>query len=503
MSRIPLIGGSYVARSKIANAQRCINYYPELNAKDAPVPMTYYQRPGFRPLGQGPALPVRGLYRASNGKGYAAIGQTIYAVTPDFILTPLGDMSAPLLGPVRMQDNGIEILIVDGSPNGYQVLLSDNTFSVINDLTGAFTGANVVDFLDTFLLWNVPGTQLFGSTLSNELTFDALYLAGKAGYPDPLISLIVNRRQVILLGTLKSEIWYNAGNFTFPFAELPGTYIEHGCVAAYSVASQDIEVYWLSQDLQGRGVVMMQRGYETKRISNHALEYAIQQMIVLNQPISNAIAYTYQQGGHVFYVLIFPSANQTWAYDASIQDPTMAWSQRCWTDANGGLNRDRSNCHAYLYDLNVVGDWQNGTLYALDQSAFVDVVQGVTYPITFIRGFPHVTSGMVAGPMGEQLAEASGKQIQYSHFALDMDCGDVALDSQGQPALVGLRWSRDRGKTFGETVLQSAGAPGLYLTQPTWGQVGVARDMVFEIIHNIAGPAALQGAWVKTTVMGN
>jgi len=52
MARLLLLGGSYVARSIIANVQKCLNLYPELNTKDAPVPVTYYQRPGFRPLAQ-------------------------------------------------------------------------------------------------------------------------------------------------------------------------------------------------------------------------------------------------------------------------------------------------------------------------------------------------------------------------------------------------------------------------------------------------------------------
>src|SRR5882672_10428812 len=135
MARIPLLGGSYVARSKIANSQRCVNYFPELNPKDSPVPVMLYQRPGFRPLGQGPALPVRGLYRASNGKGYAAIGQTVYAVTPDFTLTALGDMTSPLLGPVRMIDNGISIFVVDGSQYGYSIEMDNDAFAIIVDPT--------------------------------------------------------------------------------------------------------------------------------------------------------------------------------------------------------------------------------------------------------------------------------------------------------------------------------------------------------------------------------
>ena len=503
--RLPILGGSYVARSVIAAAQRCVNYFPEVNPKDSPVPLTLYQRPGFRPLVHtASAAPVRCLYRASNGQGFTCVGQNIYYIDVDFKLHLLGTMDVPPFtpsqSPVKMADNGTDILIVDGSSSGYSVNLQSHAFSKIVDQTGAFTGGNLVDYLDTFLIWNVPGTNLFGSTLSNVLKFDALYVAGKAGYPDPLVSLIVNKRQILLLGTLKSEIWYNAGNPLFPFAELPGTYIEHGCVAPYSVASQDVEVFWLGQDLQGIGIVFMQKGYATTRISNHALEFAIQEMIKNAQPIDSAIGYCYQQGGHVFYVLTFPHGNQTWVYDAAVEDPSIAWHQRAWTDDQGNLNRDRSNCHAFINGKNVVGDWQNGTLYELDQNYFVDTVNGIDGPISYIRSFQHVQ--MLPGPGGSPLP-SDGKLMTYSSFALDFEAGMAPLDFQGQQAKLSVRVSLDRGKTFGEAVTMNAGALGYYNAQPKFPPMGTGRDVIFEVSHNVAGPAALQGAWVDVSLGTN
>jgi hypothetical protein len=43
-------------------------------------------------------------------------------------------------------------------------------------------------------------------------------------------------REAWLIGTQTTEVWYNAGNAQFSFAELPGVFIEHGCVAPYSIA---------------------------------------------------------------------------------------------------------------------------------------------------------------------------------------------------------------------------------------------------------------------------
>jgi hypothetical protein len=159
MDRIPLIGGSYVARSIIANAQRCVNLFPESNTRDAMAPVTHYQRPGYLPLVQGPMAPVRCLYRASNGNGYAVIGSNVYYVTPNFVLTLLGQITAGLTGPCKMADNGNQILLVDGSAMGWTITLANNAFAVANDTSGLFAGANWVDVIDGFTLWNFPGTR--------------------------------------------------------------------------------------------------------------------------------------------------------------------------------------------------------------------------------------------------------------------------------------------------------------------------------------------------------
>lgn len=487
--RIPLIGGAYQSRSVIANAQRCINYFPETNPKDSPVPVTHYQRPGLRPLVvPGTPAPARGIWRASNGNGYCVIGANVYAISPTWGLTLLGAISSGRRNPCSFVDNGIDGVLVDGSPKGWTIHLADNAFAEISDPTGLFVGADRVDYIDTFILFNFPGTKNFGSTLSNVIEFDALYIAGKTNWPDNIQGLIVSRHEIILIGELKSEIWYDAGNPLFPFAELPGAYIEHGTVAKYSIASYDISSFWLGQDLQGQGVVWRHRGYQTLRISNHALEVQLRQ-IAAESTIADAIGYTYQQDGHYFYVLSLPSGDQTWVFD----DSTGEWHQRAWQDPRGMLHRDRTNCHAFINGTNVVGDWENGTLYALDPAIYSDTVDGVLAPITCIRTFPHITKAELPGG---QPTEWDGKRISYHQFLLDMECGNGPSQLDDLPAQVSLRWSDDRGRSWGNAVLQSSGRPGEFTTSPSWRGLGIARDRVFEISHSIAGSAALNGAWI-------
>lgn len=516
MSRIALSGGAYAARSTIAFAIRSVNYFPERNPEGSSTPWTYYQRPGKTPLVTGPSGgAVRCIYRASNGLGYAVIGQNVYAVSSAWALTLLGTLSTMLTTPVSMIDNGIDIVLVDNSPSWYQIVLpttasiaagTANQFSQLEDTTGLFTGATRVDTLDTFVLWNSVGTREFGSTLSNQiLPLSALYVAGKATYPDPLQTLIVNRREIYLIGQLKSEIWYNAGNAGFPFAELPGAYLEQGTVAPYSVCAQDENVFFLSQSLAGQGMVFMVKGYQSQRISNHALEFALRTIVDSGGTLTDCIGLPYQQDGHQFVEFTFPSADQTWVYDLTVGDPTQAWHQRGWTDSNGVLHREREMSIANLYGIVVCGDWSNGTIYKMNLDAYTDTltVGGTPGPVQYIKTFHLIDR---ATPLGgelplAQVVEADGRQILYHEFLADIEVGNGPQAADGSPALVGLRWSDDRGRTFGNAVMQSNGQPGEWLAQPQWSNTGTAKYRIFELFHSIAGPVALNGAWIKARIL--
>lgn len=497
MDKLSFVGGAYSARSVIASAQRCVNYYPEVNPKDSSFQLTLYQRPGLRSRAVASGRSVwRFVYQASNGIGYGVCGDGVYLIgpPPSWSLTLLGTITPGRTNPCSIIDNGIQALLVDGSASGWQWNIADGSgFQIVVDGTGTFQGATRVDTLDTFVLWapQIPEGPYWGSTLSGSLTFDPLYFASKVAYPDPLRTLVVNRRQILLLGALKSEIWYNAGNALFPFAILPGAYIEHGISAKYSVATSDISAFWLGKDLQGDGmVVFRQRGYETKIISNHAISYALRKMS-LSVGVSDAIGYTYQQDGHYFYVLHFPAGDQTWVFDDALGVPEAAWHQRAWSDANGILHRERNNCFANLYGRNVTGDWENGTLYEMDPDYYRDDMAGTPMAISFIRGFSHLLAG--ANLQG-QTVPSHGVAIHHQSFWLALECGTDPTPNPGDQ--ITLRWSDDWGRTFGNGVLQSAGELGEYVTQPQWPGTGLSKFRLYEVYHSIPGPAALNGAWV-------
>lgn len=401
MPRLALNGGAYQARSVIASAQRSLNLYaePMPQQQGEPAAFAHYPTPGLTLIGTMPDAPIRGIRQATNDSVYIAAGGGIYVmntVSP-FAVTLLGNIPTALT-PVSMQDNSETLVIVDGSTSGWQVDLASNAFSAISDPSGMFSGADRVDYLDTYLLFNKPGTPQFYSSDSLAVTFDSLYFANKSSYPDILVTLAVAKREIWLLGERTTEVWYNAGSADFPFGQIPATFVDHGCVAKYSVQVYDNSVFWLTLDRQGGPMLFQGAGYQYERVSN----YAVEQTWADYTKVSDAVAFIYLIGGHAVYVITFPTADHTWCYDVS----TKLWHEWLWVDSNGNEHRHRCLCaYPMTWGQVLAGDYQNGNIYAIDHNNFTDNGQ----PIKRQRSWPHVLN--------------DGKRVFHREFIADFETG--------------------------------------------------------------------------------
>src|ERR1700693_4309413 len=379
--------GAYQSVSIIANAQRCINLYPETAPQNTtpPTSTTHYQRPGKTLLGAPAVAGVgRGLYRASNGQLYAVVGANAYYVDSAWKFNLLGSIGTAAT-PVSFADNGQtagkSIVLVDGSSNGY-VLGFGGGFSAIADSTGLFTGTDVVQYIETFFLFNVPRTQGFIVSLADTVTFNALDVAAKSTYADDVQTIGTRQGEAWLIGSLSTEPWALSGDPVFPFQAIPSTFIPYGTAAKYSLVTVDNAIFMLSRNLQGQAIVVKSEGYKFNRISTYALEAQFQTFSTVNDCIGGS----YQINGHTFVVFHFPTADISYAYDLS----TEQWHQEAWTDGDGNLRRDRAAFYANAYEQIVGLDWENGNLYKIDPNVYTDN----TAPITYLRGFPHVMNDL-------------------------------------------------------------------------------------------------------------
>ena len=464
---IPFVGMEYTSRSLNENSQVLLNLFPELD-KTGKYPVALYGTPGLSLLGTIGSGPIRGMWTAGSFL-YVVSGTELYKVTTAYSGTLLGTVSGT--GSVSMKANVTQLIIVNGT-TGYIVTLATDTFAEITD---ADFPANpvTVDYLDGYFLVNDLNTQAFYYS-TNGLVWAALDFASAEGNPDNIVAIFVDHRDLLLFGEQTTESWYSSGVAATPFQRRDGAFMETGCGAAFSIAKLDNSVVWLGKDDKGTGMVWKAAGYTPQRISTHAVEFAIQNYAT----ISDAIGYTYQQEGHSFYVLTFPTAGKTWVYDAS----TNAWHQRgYWQQAAGTFTRHRSNCFAVFNNQLVVGDYANGKLYEFDLDTYTD--NGDI--LRRVRACQVIYD------------KNTLNRIPHGELQVDMEAGVGLITGQGSDPQAMLRWSDDGGHTWSNYHSRTIGAIGAYATRVIWRRLGLAFQRVYELSITDPVKVVILGAVLK------
>ena len=467
----PILGQSYVARSVNAADSRMVNLFPEATPQAGKTAGFLNRAPGLRLLATLGTGPIRGLWSPDPNGLYAYVisGNTFYRIDTSYNAEVYGYVSGT--GQVSMADNGTQLFIAS-NPDGYIFNMTTLIFAPITDVD--FPGAVTVGYLDGYFVFNEPNSQRVWTTvLLDGSSVDPLDFASAEGSPDGLVSLIIDHREAWLFGTNSVEVWYDAGNAGFPLTRIQGAYNEIGCVAAYSVAKLDNGVFWLGGDARGEGIVYRTNGYTGQRVSTHAIEWQIQQY----GDISDAIGYTYQQDGHAFYVLIFPSAGATWVYDVATDN----WHERAaWV--NGAYTRHRSNCQMAFNHQVIVGDYNDGRIYAFDLETYSDDDQPQRWLRSW-RALPQDQNTLV-------------RTAQHS-LQLDAETGVGLNSGQGDAPEAMLRWSDDGGHTWSNEHWSSMGAIGAYGTRTFWRRLGMTnklRDRVYEVSGTDPVKIAIVGA---------
>lgn len=524
MSEFGFVGAAYEAESIYQDAQVCLNWYPEIDPvkKDRGV-ISLYPTPGLTTLVSldNPAQ-VRGMHPLPGGTSAIVVsGNIVYMLTAPFTATRIGTLLTST-GPVSITDNGYAAYLCDGSNRYYYMLApwvgnvsisngsgGAGTQLTINSTTsgvlaigmvlsgvgitlgttvvsgsgtswvvstpsnvtsvnataaqiltqvtdGPFNGANTVDNVDNYIIYNSPNSNQWGCTNVGSTASSGLNFAATLTAPGNLVGLIANKREVYILSEYTSEIWVDVGSYPFPFQIVPGSSIQHGCAARGSISRLGESFAFLAQDTRGIATVVMMNGYSAQRISTHAVEYAIQNYSI----VSDAIAFTYQEDGHEFYVLTFPTADVTWAYDLA----TGLWAKRAWTDNQNVDHRIRANCMMNFGGKVIVGDWQNGNLYLMDKSSLTDNGQKVIRR----RRCPHLTVDL--------------KRMFHNDLQIQFQPGVGLQSGQGQNPQAMLRWSDDGGSTWSNEHWTTIGLVGQYKNRALWRRLGFARDRIYEVV---------------------
>lgn len=366
MSRFGLIGGSYTSQSRNADAEQTVNWYVESIEGQGSASAVLYPTPGLKSFVSVNETPERGEITIQ-GRTFAVIGGTFYEVLANGTTVMRGIVANDGLRSI-MTAGPTQVFFASGGI-GYVFDLVANTFTALAEST--FNGSKIsfVGYCDGFFLALYANSNEFQvSGLLDATSWDLSQVAKVSRFPDNVLAMLVDHDVVWMWGGYQSVVYYDSGNI-FPFDVIPGAFIEQGIAAPYSACKLDNSVVWLGGDPRGQGIAWRANGYTPQRISNHAVEFAWQGYIRQYGTIADAVAYSYQDQGHSFWVIYFPSANKTWVFDAA----TSLWHERgYWNLGNGTYTAHRSWGHTFNFGKHLVGDPFSGTMYDMNIALYDD-----------------------------------------------------------------------------------------------------------------------------------
>lgn len=214
------------------------------------------------------------------------------------------------------------------------------------------SGTNRFDFTDTN-----PSTGLMDNTYwsspDNPLTCEAK--------GDKLTAMLVAWQEIYAWGSQGLEIWQNDG--VTPFIPIPGAFSEGGIEAPYSIVVADNTVFALCV-INGARVVVKLSGRAPVVVSD-----PIAKILASMTTASDAIGDLISVGGLAIYLLSFPSAGQTWAYDYK-NDTWTRWGY--FIDGEHERFIGQHSCFCKAWNKHLILSRSDGKVYELRRDVFND-----------------------------------------------------------------------------------------------------------------------------------
>ncbi len=366
-----------------------------------------------------------------------------------------------------------------GTNSGDTITLTIPPFGQLTD--AGFLGATRVSFIEGYLICNQPNSRTFFTTgpTPYQMLFPGAFYALKDSSTDNIVTMEENNRELWLIGERTSEVWYGSGiSSNFYFSRIPGVGPQIGCSAVASLTRLGSVLIWLAKNEQGENIIVTTAQYNWQRVSTHAVEHAISQYPV----VSDAIGYAYEEEGHLFYMLTFPTADITWCLDYTTWTKSQGqfgWHKRLsYNSDSGTFHRHRSNCFMDFGDVRIVGDYQNGLFYDMSRSYYTD--NGSVLPA--VRRSPHVWQ------------KSSRQRVFFAQLQIEFTPGVGLQTGQGSNPQAMLRWSDDGGFTWGDERWTGIGRVGETRNRAVWYLLGYARDRVWEMRFTDPVPRDIIGA---------
>lgn len=460
MVSVPWSLQTYQHRSPNVSAVRTLNLYPEVVNNGAEEQIILIGCPGTERFGTIPntGATCRGIHTTATGRLFAVYGGVVYefgdngSVLRSFLISGLPTR-------VRMADNGAHLVIVD-RVTMYCIDLNANALVPVQ-IDSDLTNPTGIIYLGGFFYAIDDTNRVYFSDINQGPKLwnaNGFFTAERSA--DPVIAIASASGNVWLFGTRSYEVWTESGDVDLPLRRILGSTADIGCASAYSVQVIGDSCFWLGSSAVGTGQVYMTQGYQAQAVTNPAISYLITKN---GLSLRDAYSLSYQQEGHVFYVLSLVTADKTIVYDAS----NGMWHERASRDPlTNQLRRWDVTDATFAFGRVICGNLrgEDPALLTLSLDRYLEYDGRL---IVRIHQSP--------------IYNAKGTPLFHSAFEVEMETGVGLQIGQGEDPVAMLEFSDDCHIWYGE-LRASIGKIGNYSAGVRWHRLGGrARERVYRV----------------------
>jgi hypothetical protein len=483
MAKFPgFVGGSNTKQSPILDCERTVNLYVEqAQGQAAANTAGLYPTPGFRmwtAVSKTSAEVGSKAATLANGRLFWIFGAGLYEF--DLNGTPTKRNPALALAvdqnPAQIVYNGLvggQLGIAAGGTI-YSYVLATNTFAATT-LAGGFTHLAFAGGYG-FAFQSTTG-KTFVSNLNDLTTWNAGTFFQRSLFADPLQAIFADSNNLVwCLGTDSFEVRYNSGVGTQPWVPLQGLVGAYGIAAPFAFSPFGSGNGWLARNREGIGPFVVTSGSTPQPVSSYAVNTAIAGYLRSSR-IDDAEMLLYQQEGHTFANLSFPTPRATWSYDVEGQ----SWAERgTWNVRDGRYDLWAPRVHVFAFGKHLVGDRATDTVYEMDTTIATEIDGS---GIRRLRRAPGLVS--------------ERKRVAIDLFEVYLDAGLGVASGQGSDPQLMLRVSLDGGRTWANEKRAGVGRLGEYARRCFWQQLGTADQFVFEVSFTEPIPLRITDAFLN------
>lgn len=430
---IPLIGPTYTNRSLPVSAQVTRNFYVEFNSQAQEI-VSFNPFPGLKLFSTGSGI-ARGLGR---------LDDVLYSVTDTNLYSVSNLGTQTLIGTIEgtercnLEEDQVGNLITAtgvGKPYSYDGTTLTQGTDV--DLPSAHT----VTYINRRMVYDGVGGDVAFADLSDPLVVNSANVIIAESKPDDMKAVFAYKQQVYCFGSNSIQPMYNSGTGNPPYTFILNATQEVGLDAIHSISSNNKFAYFLGSDQ----IVYQLSGLAINPIGNPA----IGQEIAKYSKTDDAYGVCFTLDNQNFYLLSFPTGNQTWLFN----EEAGLWTTLAFgTDGSQHLISD----YQFIYNKHLVSDRRNGNIYELDFDTFTDNGETIQH-----RRDTIAINGKTFG--------RAGAKVFMDRLGIEIETGTSLVTAESQ---IIMQYSDDNGRTWSSERFQNIGAQGEFHHKLDWFGMG-------------------------------